>query len=104
MIPVVAERTDDLRRLCLRYGVHRLGLFGSAVSGTYHQEESDLDFVVEFNSTALAAYAEAYFGLWEALEQLFGMSVDLVVESAIRNPYFLQSMEQTRTPIYEASS
>jgi predicted nucleotidyltransferase len=102
MIPAVAERSDELRRLCLRYGVQRLGLFGSAASGAYHQEKSDLDFVVEFNPTALAAYTEAYFGLLEGLEQLFGASVDLVVESAIRNPYFLQSVEQTRTPIYEA--
>lgn len=102
MIPTITERNDDLRRLCLRYGVQRLDLFGSAASGTYHQGGSDLDFVVEFGPTALASYAEAYFGLLEALEQLFGTSVDLVVESAIRNPYFLQSVEQTRTPIYEA--
>ena len=102
MIPAVAERNDELRRLCRRYGVIRLDLFGSAASGTHHREGSDLDFVVEFGPTALAAYSEAYFGLLEALEQLFGTSVDLVVESAIRNPYFLQSVEQTRTPIYEA--
>ena len=102
MIPAVAEQRHELRRLCLYYGVQRLSLFGSATSGVQRQEGSDLDFVVEFNATALAGYADAYFGLLEALEQLFGISVDLVVESAIRNPYFLQSVEQTRTPIYEA--
>lgn len=102
MIPAVTERSDDLRRLCLRYDVQRLDLFGSAASGSYRQGGSDLDFVVEFGPTALAAYTEAYFGLLEALEQLFGASVDLIVESSIRNPYFLQSVEQTRTPIYEA--
>ena len=102
MIPAVVERSDELRRLCLHYGVQRLSLFGSATSGTHSQEESDLDFVVEFKATALAGYAEAYFGLLEALEQLFGTPVDLVVESAIRNPYFLQSVDQTRRPIYEA--
>jgi predicted nucleotidyltransferase len=102
MIPAVAQRSDELRRLCLHYGVQRLSLFGSAASGTPPQEGSDLDFAVEFKATALAGYADAYFGLLEALEQLFGIPVDLVVESAIRNPYFLQSVEQTRTPIYEA--
>ena len=34
--------------------------------------------------------------------RLFGRPVDLVVESAIKKPYFLQSEEQTRTRIYEA--
>ncbi len=103
MIPDVANRADELRCLCLRYGVSRLELFGSAATGQYHPAESDLDFVVEFQWEALAeGYADAYFGLLEELEQLFGRPVDLVVRSAIRNPYFLQSVEETRTTLYEA--
>ncbi len=102
MIPAIEERADELRRLCLHYGVRRLDLFGSAATGPYDPEESDLDFLVEFQPAALDAYADAYFGLLEALRQLFGRPVDLVVKSAIKNPYFLQSVEQTRTPVYEA--
>ena len=48
MIPDVADRTDDLKRLCVRFNVLRLDLFGSAASGDYHAQGSDLDFVVEF--------------------------------------------------------
>ena len=59
-------------------------------------EDSDLDFVVEFQPAAFGAYADTYFGLLEALERLFGRQVDLVVGSAIKNPYFLQSVEHTR--------
>ena len=102
MIPAIEERADELRRICLHYGVRRLDLFGSAATGPYDPEESDLDFLVEFQPAALDAYADAYFGLLEALGRLFGRPVDLVVESAIKNPYFLQSVEQTRTPVYEA--
>ena len=102
MIPTIEERADELKRLCLTYGVRRLDLFGSASKGLYDPDESDLDFLVEFQPAALNAYADAYFGLLEALGRLFGRPVDLVVESAIKNPYFLQSLEQTRTPIYEA--
>lgn len=102
MIPAIEERTDELKRLCLQHGVRRLDLFGSASTGQYDSEESDLDFLVEFQPSVLDAYADAYFGLLEALGRLFGRPVDLVVESAIRNPYFLQSVEQTRIPIYEA--
>jgi len=102
MIPAVEDRADELKRLCLTYGVRRLDLFGSASTGPFDPDESDLDFLVEFQPEAVNAYADAYFGLLEALGRLFGRPVDLVVESAIRNPYFLQSVEQTRTPIYEA--
>ena len=102
MIAAVEERADELKRLCLIYGVRRLDLFGSASTGLYEPDESDLDFLVEFQPAALDAYADAYFGLLEALDRLFGRPVDLVVASVIKNPYFLQSVEQTRTPIYEA--
>ena len=102
MIPPVEERADELKHLCLIYGVQRLDLFGSASTGLYEPGESDLDFLVEFQPAALNAYADAYFGLQEALGGLFGRPVDLVVASAIKNPYFLESVEQTRIPIYEA--
>ena len=102
MIPTVANRTDDLKRICLRYNVRRLDLFGSAATNEHQSTDSDLDFVVEFKPAAFAAYADTYFGLLEALEQLFGKPVDLVVGSAIKNPYFLQSVEKTRVSVYEA--
>ena len=102
MIPDVAERAEELERLCVRYGVRRLGLFGSAATDTQLREGSDLDFLVEFQPTVIATYADAYFGLLESLERLFGRPVDLVIGPAIRNPYFLQAVEETGTPIYEA--
>lgn len=101
MIAEVAERSAELKRLCLRYSVRRLDLFGSAATGGYNSQASDLDFVVEFQAMESGGYADAYFGLLESLERLFGKPVDLVVGSAIRNPYFLQSVEATRMSIYE---
>ena len=102
MNAAVVERAVELDQLCRRYGVLRLDLFGSAATGRYRPEESDLDFVVEFQPLPAAAYADAYFGLLEALERLFGQPVDLVVGTAIKNPYFRQSLEETRTLVYEA--
>ena len=101
MIPNVEERVGELEQLCLRYHVLRLDLFGSANSGNYHGE-SDLDFLVEFQSLPTGEYADAYFGLLEALELLFGHSVDLVIDSAIQNPFFRQRVEETRTQLYAA--
>ncbi len=102
MISVVSEQAAELEKLCLRYSVLRLDLFGSAATSQYRSEESDLDFVVEFQPLPDGAYADTYFGLLEALERLFGKPVDLVVDSAIKNPYFRQSIEKTKRPVYEA--
>lgn len=102
MIRTVAERVSDLESLCRRYRVLRLDLFGSAAVGARHSTGSDLDFLVEFQELPVGDYADAYFGLLEALEQLFQTQVDLVVDSAIKNPYFRQSVEETKEPLYAA--
>ena len=102
MIAAVAERTSDIERLCGRHHVLSLALFGSASTGEYRAGASDFDFVVEFQPLPAGAYADSYFGLLEDLEQLLGGPVELVVGSAIKNPYFRQSVESTSALLYEA--
>jgi len=38
----------------------------------------------------------------EALQKLFGREVDLVMPGAIRNPYFLEAVNQQRKVLYAA--
>lgn len=102
MNPVFAEHAAALADLCRRYGVQRLELFGSAATGRDDPVRSDLDFLVEFEPLPDGSYADAYFGLLEGLEALFGRPVDLVVASAIRNRYFRESVDQTKTLLYAA--
>jgi predicted nucleotidyltransferase len=60
---------------------------------------SDLDFLVEFDS---GASLEGYLGLRDDLEALFGRSVDLVMPTAIRNPYIRAAIERDRQLVYAA--
>ena len=102
MNPLFTQRRAEVEALCRRYRVRRLELFGSAASGQDRPGESDLDLLVEFETLPPGGYADAYFGLRESLEALFGRPVDLVVASAIKNPYFRQSVERTKTLLYAA--
>jgi predicted nucleotidyltransferase len=103
MTGVELERyRTDVAALCRRHGVLRLDLFGSAAAGRDRPGESDLDFLVEFDRHPPGGYADAYFGLREDLERLFDRPDDLVVASAIRNPYFRQSVERTKVLLYAA--
>jgi predicted nucleotidyltransferase len=63
-------------------------------------ERSDLDFVVEFDELPSVELANAFFELKDGLETLFQRPVDLVVERAIRNPYFKASVERDRQPVH----
>ena len=102
MIPAIEEHRAELEELCRFHHVRSLSLFGSATRDDFDPARSDLDFLVEFETLPIGQYAEAFFGLLESTERLFGRPVDLVVASAIRNPYFRQSVDQTKTLLYAA--
>jgi predicted nucleotidyltransferase len=103
MIDEIALHREEMRALCRRFHVRRLDLFGSAARGDFDPEQSDVDFLVEFDRGHPDALSlKAYFGLKEALENLLGRSVDLVEPGAMRNPYLKASIERSREPVFEA--
>jgi uncharacterized protein len=101
-LPVIRGCQSELAQLCRKFHVRRLELFGSAVGGGFSPDRSDLDFLVEFEPLPEGGYADTFFGFKDALEGLFGLPVDLVIPSAIRNPYFRQSIEKCKAPLYAA--
>lgn len=102
MIPLIEARQAELKNLCERYRVKRLQLFGSATTGAFTPETSDVDFLVEFQPLSPVARADAYFGLLLALQDLFRRRVDLVEEGASDNPYFVRAVEQSKVLLYAA--
>jgi len=102
MKKLIGERQGELAEICRRFRVRRLELFGSAAAGGFREEESDLDFLVEFQPLGPGEHADAYFGLLQALEDMFGRRVDLVMAVAIRNRYFRESVDHTRRLVYAA--
>ena len=102
MNPIIDDNREELLRLCKKYRVKRLDIFGSAVGDKFDPETSDLDFLVTFEDLDFGDYADAYFGFLKSLQELFDRHIDLVTESAIDNPYFRESVEETRTLLYEA--
>jgi len=102
MQPIITNHQQELLALCERFGVRRLEVFGSAAGERFDPSHSDLDFLVDFRPARPGELADRYFGLLEALEALFGRPVDLVMTAAIKNPYFLQGIEPSRTLLYAA--
>ena len=100
MQPIIETRRDEVAELCRRYQVRRLDLFGSATRDDYDPSRSDVDFLVEFEPGGALKALDQYFGLKEGLEALLGRPVDLVVASAVRNPYIRKSIEETRENLY----
>jgi len=102
MIPEIKAQSAAIESLCRRFHVRRLELFGSAATGRFNPQSSDLDFLVEFDSLRAHEYADTYFGLLEELEKLFNREVDLVVSGSVKNPYLRESIQRSRTLLYAA--
>ncbi len=100
MIPLITNHSDELAEICRRHHVRRLEVFGSAASDSFDPEKSDIDFLVDYQLLPPSQHADAYFGLLNDLQSLFGHSIDLVEDKAIENPYFRASVDETRQPIY----
>jgi len=97
----IERHVDAVRALCREHGVDRLDLFGSAATGRFRDEDSDLDFVVAFADTVSPGYADRYLDFADALEHLFGRPVDLITERSIQTPSFRCEVEATRRTIYD---
>jgi len=102
MVAIIESNRAELNRLCARYHVSRLELFGSAAGGHFDPARSDLDFLVEFRDVPPGQHADCYFGLLESLESLLGHRIDLVETKAIDNPYFLAAIGPEREVLYAA--
>lgn len=71
---MLREHDDVLRR----YGVKRIGLFGSYARGE-QTLDSDMDFLVEFEEPSFDDFMDLSF----YLEDLFGLKVELVTTQGL---------------------
>jgi len=102
MVAIVQERSREIVELCRRFGVMRLEVYGYAPGDRFDRERSDIDFLVEFDIAEPVAHARAYFALLSGLRDLFARDVDLIEIRAVKNPYFLESINRDRRQIYVA--
>lgn len=105
MIPLIAEKAEEIKRLCEKYRVKSLEVFGTAAEGDFDSESSDIDFLVEFLPGAdLGPWLAHYFDLKEDLEGLLGYGVDLVMSNSpsLKNPYLLSEVNRSKKLLYAA--
>ena len=101
MHPLIASKQSQIAEVCRRFHVRRLEVFGSAArSDDFDAARSDVDFLVEFESNTQTSLVDAYFGLQQALATLLDREVDLIMPSAIENPYVRASIDQSRELVH----
>ena len=91
--------TTDITNLCQQYRVKTLYAFGSVLTDRF-KDDSDIDLVVDIDERNPIDYAEHYFDLKFALENLLNRPIDLLEERAIKNPYFIKHLNNSKQLIY----
>jgi len=102
MLDLIDKHLSEIRQLCSQFNVSRLEPFGSSLTETFDPDSSDIDLLVEFKPLKQGQFADAYFGLLEAVKKLLGRDVDMVMTKAVKNQYFLQEINQKRQLLYAA--
>jgi len=90
---------NHIKNICSRYKVSKLFVFGSVLTNRFN-EESDVDFIVDFDNVTLPEYADNYFDLKSELEKILNRKVDLLEEKAIRNPFLRKSIDSSKVLVY----
>jgi predicted nucleotidyltransferase len=88
---IIKQKLVDNRKTLRKYGVKRIGLFGSYVRETA-TAASDIDLLVELERLTF----RDYMGLALFLEDLFEKNVDLVTPTSIKpgfKPYIEKEIE-----------
>jgi predicted nucleotidyltransferase len=98
---IIDQNMDKIRKLCEQHYVSHLSVFGSILTDKF-TKNSDIDLLVDFSNIDLQNYADNYFSLKQALEEIFRRQVDLLEDKAIKNPYLRQSIEASKRLLYES--
>jgi uncharacterized protein len=96
---LILDNMDKIKALCTVHNVRSLFAFGSVCTDKFN-EKSDIDLLISFNPMDYGDYADTYFDLADKFENLFHRPVDLITDKSLSNPYFIDSVNLTKTLLY----
>ncbi len=98
---LIEMNIDKIIELCRKFHVRKLWVFGSILTNRFN-DRSDVDLCVDFDwsNIPLLDAADNFFDFQFALEDIFGRRVDITEDTAVRNPYFREELDETRKLIY----
>ena len=99
MEAIISDNIDQIKSLCMVHNVKALFAFGSVVTNHF-SDNSDIDLLISFKPMEPGDYADNYFEIADKFEEIFNRSVDLVTEKSLKNPYFINSINKTKTLLY----
>ena len=96
---ILQNNLDRINVVCTQHGVKYLFAFGSICTEQF-QDSSDIDLLISFEPMDYGTYADNYFAVAEKFEKILRRPVDLITDKSLSNPYFIDTVNRTKTLIY----
>lgn len=96
---IIDQNRAEIIALCKKFKVNELYVFGSVLTAEFNNN-SDVDFLVEFGDVELFNYFDNYMDLKKSLEKLLNRNIDLLEIKTIKNPILQRSIDRNKLKIY----
>ena len=103
MQKLLRDNMEPIHNLCKTHNVKSLYAFGSVTSDKFN-DKSDIDLLISFKPMDFGDYADTFFLLADKFENIFSRPVDLITDKSLSNPYFIDSVNKTKTLLYESGN
>ena len=96
---IIEKNLTNIKSIFNKYDVKEAYLFGSAATNKFN-DKSDIDFLFSFSDDLnYETYYNNYFSLLNDLEKLLNTQVDLVSQKTLKNPYLIESINESKIRI-----
>jgi uncharacterized protein len=94
-LPVVTKLLSESK-------IRNAYVFGSVLTDKFN-EQSDIDLLINFEE-GLEPLVEGalWWNLHDTLRDIFNREVDILIEDSLRNPYFIEDLNEKKQLIYAA--
>jgi len=76
--------------------------FGSVISDKFN-DESDIDLLISFeDGLEPLEKGEIWWNLHDTLRDIFNREIDMLIEESLKNPYFIEEINEKKQLIYAA--
>lgn len=100
----ILPRQKYFAALCNEHHVRKLYAYGSSLTDTFNDAESDIDLMVEINEPDPIRKGGLLLDFYISMERFFNRKVDMLTDQPLKNPYLKHEIDNTKMLIYDGES
>ena len=100
--PTFKAQLPLIKKIFKAHKIKSAYAFGSVASEAFN-EESDIDILINFeDGLGPLERGEIWWDLHDTLRDIFNRKIDLLIENSLKNPYFIEEVNDKKELIYAA--